>query len=230
VLKLTLENCNNRDEGDREVVTTIFGSYVPTFAYSSSTCDLGSAVQLNPRLPSPDASSSACRLHGPSPTPPTRRTTPPHSSPAFHHHSPTRQLTRLRLIQHQILCPLTRLLAQLGRQRLALRQQVLYPLLALIDCALLRLLRFLVDVLAPLAGLAPELGVSGGRGGKTQRVANLPFLHWVNSSRSGENARNRYSGAGGFELRRRQGGLRGVGEAVYGSELAGDEESAVQRC
>jgi hypothetical protein len=35
-VKLTFENCNNRDEGDLEVVMTIFGSYVPTLAYSSS--------------------------------------------------------------------------------------------------------------------------------------------------------------------------------------------------
>jgi hypothetical protein len=34
--ELTLANCNKRDEGDREVVTTILGSYVPTLAYSSS--------------------------------------------------------------------------------------------------------------------------------------------------------------------------------------------------
>lgn len=34
--KLTFENCSNLDEGDLEVVITIFGSYVPTLAYSSS--------------------------------------------------------------------------------------------------------------------------------------------------------------------------------------------------
>jgi hypothetical protein len=34
--KLTFENCNNRDEGDLDVVMTILGSYVPTLAYSSS--------------------------------------------------------------------------------------------------------------------------------------------------------------------------------------------------
>ena len=34
----TLENCSRRDEGEREVVMTILGSYVPTLAYSSSIC------------------------------------------------------------------------------------------------------------------------------------------------------------------------------------------------
>ena len=43
----TLENCNNRLEGDRLVVITIFGSYVPTFAYSSSTWFFGSTTTTN---------------------------------------------------------------------------------------------------------------------------------------------------------------------------------------
>lgn len=34
----TLENCSRRDEGERDVVMTILGSYVPTLAYSSSMC------------------------------------------------------------------------------------------------------------------------------------------------------------------------------------------------
>lgn len=47
IQRRTFENCNNLEEGDREVVITIFGSYVPTFAYSSSTLLFGAASQLH---------------------------------------------------------------------------------------------------------------------------------------------------------------------------------------
>jgi hypothetical protein len=42
----TFENWSNLLDGDRDVVMTILGSYVPTLAYSSSTWFFGSSNTL----------------------------------------------------------------------------------------------------------------------------------------------------------------------------------------
>lgn len=130
MLKLTLANCINRDDGDREVVTTILGSYVPTLAYSSSIWLFGSASQL-PAI--------AC------------------SWPRYSSLDGDERLTRLRFVQHQLLCSLPSFVPQFCRQALPLRQQILDVLLPLIDCSFLRFLRFLEDILSPLPGLSTKL-------------------------------------------------------------------------
>jgi hypothetical protein len=79
---------------------------------------------------------------------------------------------RLRLVQHQILAAHdSRLIPQFRGQGLALREEILDALLAVVDRAFLRLLRFLVDVLAPFARLAAELqrvGRASGVGGHNE--------------------------------------------------------------
>lgn len=110
------------------MVSTTLGSYVPTFAYSSSTCERGSAgkvCQWRVRCGSRLCSSV---------------------------------LTGLSLVQNKVLANRARIVAKLGRQLLALRDEVLDTLLALKDTALLRLVRLFENVLAALTRLSPELG------------------------------------------------------------------------
>jgi hypothetical protein len=42
----TLANCSSFELGSREVVTTIFGSWIPALEYSLSMCVLGSTINV----------------------------------------------------------------------------------------------------------------------------------------------------------------------------------------
>ena len=76
---------------------------------------------------------------------------------AEHRFVPSKALTSLRLVQDQILpAKLPHVRLQLWRDRLARRQQLLYPLLALPYRAFLRLLRLFENVFAAFARLPAE--------------------------------------------------------------------------
>jgi hypothetical protein len=68
---------------------------------------------------------------------------------------------RLRLVEHEVLADRAGLVPQLGGEGAAGRERVLDRLLALVDCALGRLVALLEEVFSTFAGLTAELGLVG---------------------------------------------------------------------
>lgn len=74
-------------------------------------------------------------------------------------HTCVQLLTCLRLVECEVLAHGARVCLELVRERLATRERILQPLLAVEDGALLGLMALLEEVLSSFTGLSSELQV-----------------------------------------------------------------------